>query len=113
MVLLVSVVGVYSVKANLLDIWIMIVSGAVGYLLRKFGFDVAPLLLALVLGDRIELNFRRALTISNGDYAIFFQGPAARLFIGTLALLLILQAAAWALGYRKKPPCETDDAGRG
>ena len=101
-VLLVSVVGVYSVKGSALDIWIMAAAGGVGYVLRKFEFDVAPLLLALVLGERIEVSFRRALTISDGDYAIFFQGAAARVFIAALTLLAVLQAAAWALGYRRR-----------
>ncbi len=53
------------------DIWIMVISGAVGYLLRKFGYEMAPLLLALVLGDRLEENFRLALTMSGGSYATF------------------------------------------
>jgi len=56
-----------------------------------FGFDVAPLLLALVLGDRIEVNFRRALSISGGDYAVFVQGVAAKIFLAAFALLLLLQ----------------------
>lgn len=101
-ILLISVVGVYSVRSNVLDIWIMVGAGAVGYVLRKFEFDVAPLLLALVLGDRIEINFRRALTISDGDYAVFFQGPAARVFLAALALVLVLQGVALAIGYRRK-----------
>ncbi len=42
-------------------------AGLVGYVLRKFSFDVAPLLLSLVLGDRMETSFRRALTVSDGD----------------------------------------------
>jgi putative tricarboxylic transport membrane protein len=110
-VLLVSVVGVYSVKGSALDIWIMVVAGGIGYVLRKFAFDVAPLLLALVLGDRIEMSFRRALTISDGDYATFFQGAAARVFLAALVLIVVLQGAAWALGYRKKLATATDERG--
>ena len=49
----------------------MVISGGVGYLLRKFGYEMAPLLLALVLGDRLEENFRLALTMSGGSYATF------------------------------------------
>ncbi|MGQ0661991.1 MAG: tripartite tricarboxylate transporter permease, partial [Pseudomonadota bacterium] len=101
-ILVISIVGVYSVKANTLDLWIMVVSGLIGYVLRKFEYDVAPLLLALVLGERIELNFRRALTVSDGDYAIFFQGVAAKVFLVALAVVLPLQGLAWAFGYHKK-----------
>ena len=49
----------------------MVLSGGVGYILRKFGYEMAPLLLALVLGDRLEENFRLALTMSGGSYATF------------------------------------------
>jgi putative tricarboxylic transport membrane protein len=100
-VLLVSIVGVYSVSASAFDLVVMAAFGVIGYILRKFGFDVAPLLLALVLGDRMEIGFRRALTISDGDYRIFFAGPAARVFLGAVGILVALQLAAWAFGYRK------------
>src|SRR5499433_2339021 len=70
-ILLISVIGVYSVNSSVSDIWIMVLSGGVGYLLRKFGYEMAPLLLALVLGDRLEASFRLALTMSGGSYATF------------------------------------------
>jgi len=101
-ILLVSIVGVYSVNAKSLDIWILVISGGIGYFLRKFEFDTAPLLLALVLGDRIEVNFRRALTISDGDYGIFLKGPAARALLSALALIFFLQGIAWLLGFRRR-----------
>jgi putative tricarboxylic transport membrane protein len=110
-ILLISIIGVYSVNSNILDVWIMLGAGIVGYLLRKFDYDVAPLLLALVLGDRIETNFRRALTISDGDYSIFAQGPAARVFISALALIVILQGIAIAAGYNQRAASEKDAGG--
>ena len=70
-ILVISIIGVYSVNFKTADIWIMVLSGGVGYLLRKFGYEMAPLLLALVLGDRLEENFRLALTMSGGSYATF------------------------------------------
>jgi putative tricarboxylic transport membrane protein len=79
----------------------MLISGAIGYVLRKFQYDVAPLLLATVLGDRLEVSFRRALTISDGDYWIFAKGPAARVFLAILLVVVALQLAARALGYRR------------
>jgi putative tricarboxylic transport membrane protein len=100
-VLLICVIGVFSVKASTFDLWVMLISGAVGYVLRKFQYDVAPLLLATVLGDRLEVSFRRALTISDGDYWIFAKGPAARVFLAILLVVVALQLAARALGYRR------------
>ena len=70
-ILVISIIGVYSVNFKPADIWIMVLSGGAGYLLRKFGYEMAPLLLALVLGDRLEENFRLALTMSGGSYATF------------------------------------------
>jgi putative tricarboxylic transport membrane protein len=104
MVLTVCLIGVYSVKASPLDLVVVAIAGVVGYLLRKFAYDVAPLLLAFVLGDRLELSFRRALTISDGDYLIFFQGPAVRVFLAVLVVVGGLQLAAILLGYRTRAP---------
>jgi putative tricarboxylic transport membrane protein len=76
-------------------------AGAVGYVLRKAKFDLAPLLLALVLGDRMETSFRRALTVSDGDYAIFVTGPAAQGLLIVVALVVLLQLAAKAFGWKR------------
>ncbi|MBI3069131.1 MAG: tripartite tricarboxylate transporter permease, partial [Betaproteobacteria bacterium] len=102
-VLLICVVGIYSVSARPLDIFIMAAFGVLGYVLRKFDFDVAPLLLAVVLGDRMEVSLRRALVISNGDYGIFLQGAFSQVFLGAIVLLALLQGAAWLSGFRKRP----------
>ena len=73
----------------------------VGYLLRKFDFDVAPLLLAIVLGDRIEMAFRRSLTISDGSYAIFLEGPAVKRLMGGAVFFAAVIGLASLLGYRR------------
>lgn len=91
LVTLICFVGVYSVKGSGFDIMILIAAGLIGYLLRQFGFDVAPALLALVLGDRMEAGFRRALTISDGDYGIFFHGPAVKVFWALLILIVAVR----------------------
>ncbi len=101
MILAISIIGVYSVKFSTADIWIMVVSGGVGYLFRKFGYEMAPLLLALVLGDRLEENFRLALTMSGGSYATFADQAALIVLASAAGLLIIVQGVAWAFGYRK------------
>ena len=100
-ILVISIIGVYSVNFSTADIWIMAISGAVGYLLRKFGYEMAPLLLALVLGDRLEENFRLALTMSGGSYATFLDGACIIVLASALGLLLVVQALSWTFGYRK------------
>jgi putative tricarboxylic transport membrane protein len=100
-ILVISIIGVYSVNFSTADIWIMIVAGGIGYVLRKLGYEMAPLLLALVLGDRMEEQFRTALTMSGGSYATFADQAALIVIAGVAGLLLLLQGFAWAFGYRK------------
>jgi putative tricarboxylic transport membrane protein len=109
-ILVISIIGVYSVSSKTADIWIMVLSGGVGYLLRKFGYEMAPLLLALVLGDRLEENFRLALTMSGGSYATFADQAALIVMATVVVLLGILQACAWAFGYRKAIADEAERA---
>ncbi|HET7155670.1 MAG TPA: tripartite tricarboxylate transporter permease [Hyphomicrobiaceae bacterium] len=109
-ILVVSTIGVYSVNFKPTDIWIMVISGGVGYLLRKFGYEMAPLLLALVLGDRLEENFRLALTMSGGSYATFADQASLIVIVTVAGLLLLLQACAWAFGYRKSIADEAERA---
>ena len=97
-ILLICLIGVYSIKASGFDLMVMVAFGLLGYALRLLSFDIAPLLLAFVLGDRLEVNFRRALTISEGDYAIFFKGPAAQLAV---AMALIVTIGVIVLKWRQ------------
>jgi putative tricarboxylic transport membrane protein len=109
-ILVISIIGVYSVDFKDTDIWIMALSGGVGYLLRKFGYEMAPLLLALVLGDRLEENFRLALTMSGGSYATFADRASLIVLASALLLLGLLQGLAWAFGYRKAIADEAERA---
>jgi putative tricarboxylic transport membrane protein len=88
MVLLICIIGVFSVKASSFDLGVMLASGVVGLGLRKAGYDITPLLLAFVLGDRIEINFRRAMMISEGEPGIFITGIAAQSALAVLVLVL-------------------------
>jgi putative tricarboxylic transport membrane protein len=109
-IVVISIIGVYSVNFSTIDIWIMVISGGVGYLLRKFGYEMAPLLLALVLGDRLESNFRVALTMSGGNYSTFLDTASIIALASALGVLLLMQALAWAFGYRKSFADEAERA---
>ena len=109
-ILVISVVGVYSVDFKPFDIWVMAIAGLVGYFLRKFGYEMAPLLLALVLGDRLEENFRLALTMSGGNYATFADEASIIVLAASIGLLLGVQGIAWAFGYRKAFADEAEGA---
>ncbi len=94
LVLLVCILGVYSVRGSAFDLFVMLAAGVVGYVLRRFDFDLVPFLFAFVLGDRIEVSFRRAMMISDGDPAIFWTGPAAKLFLVALVLIVVYMLAS-------------------
>lgn len=87
-VMLLCLVGVYSVNNSMLDLWLMIGFGLLGYLLRRLKYDLAPLILALVLGPMMERSFREAMMISRGDLTVFISRPISTtiLCIGLLAL---------------------------
>ncbi|MGE5339511.1 MAG: tripartite tricarboxylate transporter permease [Gemmatimonadota bacterium] len=74
-ILAISTVGVYAVHATTFDLVLMAVLGVLGYLLRKCDMPMAPLILGFVLGDMMEQNLRRALSITNGDLSILWASP--------------------------------------
>lgn len=90
LIMLFCLIGAYSVNNSSGDVFIMIVFGVVGYLIRKFGYEGAPLVLAIVLGPMLEEALRQSLIISRGEFAIFFTRPiSAGLLLSALILLLL------------------------
>jgi putative tricarboxylic transport membrane protein len=87
------ILGCYSVSNSVVDVWIMLIMGAIGYVLRKFAFDLAPVALGLVLAPMLELSLRQSLAMSAGDYSIFLQRPISltMLILGAVLLLLGLK----------------------
>ncbi len=88
-ILVFSVVGVYAVNGSVVDVWIMAVMGALGYLLRKFDFETAPIVLGLVLAPMLEMSLRQSLALSSGSYAVFVTRPIAATMLGIGAALLL------------------------
>jgi putative tricarboxylic transport membrane protein len=89
-ILAVSAVGVYSVHATTFDLVLMAGLGIVGYLLRKQGMPMAPLILGFVLGDLMEQNLRRALSITDGELGILVESPISiGLWIAAATMLLL------------------------
>jgi len=84
----ISIAGAYSLQNNLFDVWVALAFGVLGYLMKRFDYPAAPLVLALVLGPLLEMSLRQSLTISHGSLAIFVTrtGSAALLAVGLIAL---------------------------
>ncbi len=79
--------GVYAIDQSLFDLGLVLGFGVVGYLLRRFGVPILPLVLGVVLGFLVESNYRRSLVLSGGDHAVFAQDPVAA---GLLAAAILL-----------------------
>jgi putative tricarboxylic transport membrane protein len=107
-IIVICAIGAYTVHNAMLDIWFMLGFGVVGYLFKKLDFPLAPLVLALVLGDKAEDSFRQAMLVSQGDVMIMFSNPLVG-GITTLALVLLF----WPLISKAialiKPPKKPDE----
>lgn len=89
-IVVICAVGAYTVHNHLLDIALMVIFGILGYAMKKLKYPVAPLVLALVLGDMAESSFRQSMLLSDGDLFIFFNsGLSAGITILALTLLLL------------------------
>ncbi|QJR16238.1 tripartite tricarboxylate transporter permease [Usitatibacter palustris] len=87
-ILVICAIGAFTVHNSMFDVWLMLVFGILGYVFKKLDYPLAPMVLALVLGDRAEDSFRQSMLMSQGDLGIF----AANGLVGsitTLALLLL------------------------
>jgi putative tricarboxylic transport membrane protein len=87
LILMFCVVGVFASGNAVFDVFVMVIFGVLGYLMRKFGYEPAPLVLAFVLGPMLENNLRKSLILSHGDFTIFVERPIS-------ATCLVLAAAA-------------------
>jgi putative tricarboxylic transport membrane protein len=89
LILLFCLIGCYSLNNNVVEIMIMILFGVVGFLMKKFGYEGAPLILAFVLSPLMENALRQSLIMSRGSFSIFFTRPIALAFFLAALFLLI------------------------
>ena len=85
-VAMISFVGIYGISGSTFDLLVMIVFGVVGYILRKLDIPLVPIILGVLLGNAMETNLRRALTISDGDWSVLW-GSSLAIGIWTLAIV--------------------------
>ena len=82
--------GIYSIHNSTYDLYLVLIFGTLGYLMRIFGFPFLPLVLGLVLGYLVEANYRRSLELTQGDHIIFYNTP--------IAFWLLVLAAVFIVG---------------
>jgi putative tricarboxylic transport membrane protein len=96
-IIVICAIGAYTVHSSMFDVVLMLVFGVVGYLFKKLKYPLAPLVLALVLGDMAEASFRQAMLLSSGSLGIFWSNP----LVGSLTTLALVMLA-WPLVGRVK-----------
>ncbi|WP_158850263.1 tripartite tricarboxylate transporter permease [Saccharothrix deserti] len=97
---LITLVGVYTVNNDVFDIVLVIVFGAVGYLMKKFGFDPGPLVLAFVLGSLLEDSLRRSLLMFDGNPTGFLTRPISGVLLATFVLVILVPPVRAAIRRR-------------
>lgn len=86
----ICILGAYAYSNTMFPVWVMVIFGILGYLLRKCNVPTTPMVLSLVLGFMMESNFRRAMTVSGGDIAFFFQRPITVILLVISVITLVL-----------------------
>lgn len=89
MILVFSIIGTYALRNELFDVWLAVAFGVVGFFMERWRYPAAPLVIALILGPILEVNFRRSMQISHWDLSTFFTRPLSM----TLCLLVVLAVA--------------------
>jgi putative tricarboxylic transport membrane protein len=93
-ILALIVSGAYCIQGSTSDLWIVLIAGVAGYVMRKLDVPILPFVLGVVLGYLVESNYRRSLLISNGDHTIFLQDPLSAVFLIIAALIVGLSLTA-------------------
>jgi len=104
----VSAVGVYAVHSTTFDLVLMVALGVLGYLLRKMHFPMSPLILGFVLGEMLEQNLRRALSISNGNLGILWESGVTKSLLLLALLVVTLPPLIKRLRKRRKATLQPD-----
>src|SRR5690625_2890713 len=89
-IVILCVVGSYAINNNIIDIWIMLVFGLIGYFLRKTGFHPAPIIIGMILGPIAESGLRQSLVLSKGDYIMYFLSRPASVVLIILIVMAFL-----------------------
>src|SRR6185295_7377865 len=98
-IMVVCAVGAYTINNAMFDIWLIVVFGVIGYIFNKLSYPLAPLVLALVLGDMAESSFRQAMLLSQGSLSIFWSNPLVGSIAGLAIVLLLWPLVGVIRGY--------------
>ena len=108
-IIVICAIGAYTVHSAMLDIWFMLFFGVMGYMFKKLDYPLAPLVLALVLGDKAEDSFRQAMLVSQGEVGVLWSNPLVGT-ISTLAIVLLLWPLISKAIAKVRPPKKNEFA---
>jgi putative tricarboxylic transport membrane protein len=112
-ILVICAVGAYTVQNSMFDVWMMLVFGVVGYVFNKLSYPLAPLVLAIVLGDKAEESFRQAMLSSQGSLTIFWSNWLVGAIMTLGVILLFWPAVTWLLDKLRKTSSQPVPASAG
>jgi len=102
-ILVFCIIGAYSLNNSLFDVGMMIFCGLLGYLFKKLDFPLAPAILTLILGPLMEQSLRESLSVSQGDFTIFFTRPISLFFLILAGVIMVTSAwQAWPAAIREE-----------
>jgi len=96
-IIVVCAIGAYTVDNTTFDVYMMVVFGVAGYMLKKLSYPLAPLVLAIVLGHNAEASFRQAMLVSQGDLTVFFANKLVGTLTGLALFLLFWPLVSWLI----------------
>jgi putative tricarboxylic transport membrane protein len=105
-ILLLCCIGVYASSGQIFDLYVMISFGILGWLVSRWGYEPAPLVLGFVLGPMFENNLRKALILSRGSWMTFIERPISAVFVIASAVILATALVPWINARRKEMAAE-------
>ncbi|MFJ6279173.1 tripartite tricarboxylate transporter permease [Arthrobacter subterraneus] len=100
---LITILGAYTIRNSMFDVLLVVLFGVLGYLMKKFGFEPGPLVLAFVLGELLESNLRRSLLVLDGDLSGFFTRPITAVLLMIFVLVAVGPMIKSASARRRTP----------
>jgi putative tricarboxylic transport membrane protein len=103
-ILVIAITGTYATNNSVTEVYITVIFGVIGYLMKKVDLPAAPVIMGIILGPLLETHFRRALIISNGSYSTFFMHPMSAIFLCAAIVSLLYPLIKWAIKKKSVTP---------
>jgi putative tricarboxylic transport membrane protein len=96
-ILVIAITGTYATNNSVTEVYIAVIFGVIGYLMKQADLPAAPVIMGIILGPLVETHFRRALIISNGDYSTFLTHPVSAVFLCAAVISVLYPLVRWRM----------------